>query len=220
MNIIIVYLLLFLVVLSTEIPTLNIATAAVENECSICYEEFNQRLRKPITIHISHGIKHEFCEHCIIKLIDLHPIRCPTCRYILNTQEQNQLLEIRPYRNIIKISTTCLRTFFHLANFITPYSNICTYGPLMLLLSFYFGITFGLEFNSRVWNVKEKNIIISILTIINLILLALSPLQNGLLFSGENATSCVVDRFTSTMAPGIISFVVFYHSLFIIYIGA
>ena len=67
------------------------------DRCPICWENFDKRcmsltLRRPIVLHNSHAVeKHEFCESCLITLMDKKPIQCPTCRYELQIQDEKKL---------------------------------------------------------------------------------------------------------------------------------
>ena len=130
----IVYLLLILNVLSMDLP--------VVNQCPICYENFNRQrtcmsffsLRAPITLHISHQVKHEFCEYCVSILIPVgnNLISCPICRYELQIQDEDQL----PKKQLKCKSNSCYVLFKIKFIFSTLYSSTAVDPKMLLFVHF------------------------------------------------------------------------------------
>jgi len=174
---------------SATITTENIDDILQENKCPICWEDFDKRymsftLRKPIALHDSHAVKkHEFCERCLITLMGKTPIKCPTCRYELQIQDEKQLqknlyLVCKKYlketsQNIWNsLNLACLGQFLrhsmHLINIITP-----VFQPWAYLICFYTGIPTGLLIGIHITDtIKEQtlSILLFVLASINLFL--------------------------------------------------
>merc|ERR1712034_134469 len=57
------------------------------NPCALCLDP----PRNPIPFHKVNGINHEFCEDCLLPLMEENPPKCPLCRHELDLQRKNVL---------------------------------------------------------------------------------------------------------------------------------
>ena len=115
---IIVYLLLFVTTLSMD------DNIFIPNQCPICYEIE----RKLIILHNSHGVDHEFCEKCLLKLIDKSTLKCPICKYIVKSEEKIKLRKkILRYKGNHIRDNVCYFDFFFIfkANYFYFLKNSC-----------------------------------------------------------------------------------------------
>jgi hypothetical protein len=135
---IIAYVVFALGALSTDINLL------IVDKCARCRTQFDRRCtstnskKKPIALHASDGINHEFCKTCLLKVMNKNPIRCPFCHYILSLQENNQL-----QKKMLKSSNAAfcskLCKYFCLASFV--------YFVLIKSMLFLFDIIVDTELN-------------------------------------------------------------------------
>jgi len=171
-----------------QISTDNIDDVLQENQCPICWEDFDKRymsftLRKPIALHDSHALKkHEFCERCLITLMEKTPIKCPTCRYELQIQDEKQLLPTKRHliwkkylkkapQNIWK-NLICLGEFsrksMHFINIIAS-----VFQPWAYFICFYINFPTGLLIGIHIMDtikIKTLSILLFMLVLINLFL--------------------------------------------------
>ena len=54
-------------------------------ECKICFEKYDQQLRKPVSINCGHS----FCKTCLSSLKVSNSYACPTCRQSITNEQPN-----------------------------------------------------------------------------------------------------------------------------------
>jgi hypothetical protein len=100
-------------------------------ECKICFEKYDQQLRKPVSINCGHS----FCKTCLSSLKVSNSYACPTCRQsITNEQPNYTVLDLLEYEAIEDYNTETNANKRNLKTVVL--SLCCVINGILLVLIF------------------------------------------------------------------------------------